>query len=323
MKGVIDYAGLFPPASLELDPALRNYVRYREGGDGWMLSRFIIPYGRMEELVPYEGELIAPDRPLALSVLGGSTDTVTEFEGETDELLSALDRFHGDHPGSVRTEILEVKLPREAVLSADTGVLRNIMDRLAARLGEDERYPGYVFYESVLAESWRKDLTAVMKALEEHNQVSGYGRYEYAGFKLRCGGTRASMFPGTDQVAFVLNRARRHRLAMKCTAGLHHPVRHYSESVNTRMHGFFNVFGGAMLAWANDLDDGELESILKEEDPEQFRFGEEALEWGEYGVSADEMEELREVALISYGSCSFDEPREDLRDLGLLAESEI
>lgn len=323
MKGVIDYAGLFPPASLALDPALRNYIRYREGEDGWMLSRFIIPYGRMEELVPYEGELYDTGRPLELSVLGGSTETVSEFEGESDELLSALDRFHGGHPGSVGTEILEVKLPREAVLAADAGDLKKIMDRLAERLGEDERYPDYVFYESVLEESWRKDLRAVMKALEEHNMESDYGRYEYAGFKLRCGGTRARMFPGTDQVAFALNRARRHRLALKCTAGLHHPVRHYSESVSTRMHGFFNVFGGAMLAWANDLDDGELESILKEEDPEQFRFGGEGLEWGEYGVTADDIAELREVALISYGSCSFDEPREDLRDLGLLGETEI
>lgn len=320
MNGIVDYAGLFPPADLELEPALRNYLRYREGEDAWMISRFILPYTMLDRLEAWSGEIRETGQAVDLSVLGGSADTVSEFREMAVELRGAVNRFYADHEDLATTRMLEVKLPREAVLANDHGSLKQLMDDLAEGLSENDRLPEYVFYEAVLEESWKKDLVTVMEALQAHNSdtAGALERYRYAGFKLRCGGTREEDFPTTGQVAFALNRAREHNLAVKGTAGLHHPVRHYAESVNTKMHGFFNVFGGAMIAWAHDLNDEEFEAILREEDPEQFRFGEEALTWKDHSVFTGEIAELREVSLVSFGSCSFDEPREDLRRLGLL-----
>ena len=40
---LIDYAGLFPPAKLELEPALKNYSKYIQCDNNWMMSQFIIP----------------------------------------------------------------------------------------------------------------------------------------------------------------------------------------------------------------------------------------------------------------------------------------
>jgi hypothetical protein len=94
-------------------------------------------------------------------------------------------------------------------------------------------------------------------------------------------------------------------------------VRHYAESVQTKMHGFFNVFGGAMLGYAHDLNDEELEAILMEEDAEQFSFNDDSFSWKNYSISTADIKTLRQTALLSYGSCSFDEPREDLKKLGL------
>ena len=34
----IDYAGLFPPANLALEPALKNYAEYIRTPDAWMLG---------------------------------------------------------------------------------------------------------------------------------------------------------------------------------------------------------------------------------------------------------------------------------------------
>lgn len=320
LKGIVDYAGLFPPAALELDPALRNYARYREGEDAWMLSRFVIPSGRMEELLPYAGDLFASGPPLSLSVLGGAAETVDEFENRVAGLEEELRRFHREYGGKAATEVLEVKLPREAVLANDAGELKRLADGVARRLDGSDELPVFVFYEAAIEESWRRDLPPIMEALKRHNSGSDHETYRYAGFKLRCGGTEAAMVPTPEQVAFALNRAREHSLAVKCTAGLHHPLRRYSESLGTRTHGFINVFGGAMIAWAHDLDDEELEAVLKEEDPGEFRFGGEAFGWRDYNIFTGEIAELREVALVSFGSCSFDEPREDLRGMGLLEE---
>ena len=39
----IDYAGLFPPASLPLEEALRNHAAYVRDPDVWMLGTFVLP----------------------------------------------------------------------------------------------------------------------------------------------------------------------------------------------------------------------------------------------------------------------------------------
>ncbi|HEX3107650.1 MAG TPA: hypothetical protein VHU41_01065 [Thermoanaerobaculia bacterium] len=53
LSGLIDYAGLFPPAGLSMEEAVRNYARYREGEHAWILGKFVVPEGRAGE-VPEE-----------------------------------------------------------------------------------------------------------------------------------------------------------------------------------------------------------------------------------------------------------------------------
>lgn len=50
MNGLIDYAGLFPPAALDMATAVRNYAAYRAGEYAWMLGRFVLPAARKVEV---------------------------------------------------------------------------------------------------------------------------------------------------------------------------------------------------------------------------------------------------------------------------------
>ena len=43
LEGIIDYAGLFPPAAVPMSAAVRNFAHYRASGSGWMLGRFVCP----------------------------------------------------------------------------------------------------------------------------------------------------------------------------------------------------------------------------------------------------------------------------------------
>src|SRR5712671_6218049 len=52
LNGLIDYAGLFPPASLDLPTAMRNYATYRAGEHAWMLGRFVVPEALAAEVDP-------------------------------------------------------------------------------------------------------------------------------------------------------------------------------------------------------------------------------------------------------------------------------
>ena len=65
LEGLIDYAGLFPPAALSMQDAVRNYARYRDGEYAWALGKFVVPAERAAE-VPAEFPLSV----LGLSVIG-------------------------------------------------------------------------------------------------------------------------------------------------------------------------------------------------------------------------------------------------------------
>jgi hypothetical protein len=84
------------------------------------------------------------------------------------------------------------------------------------------------------------------------------------------------------------------------------------------MHGFLNVFGAGILAHAHTLDEKFVHKILEAESARGFSF--EGPSFACKGISVDhaQIEDARRSAVTSFGSCSFDEPREDLRALGLL-----
>ena len=126
------------------------------------------------------------------------------------------------------------------------------------------------------------------------------------------------MFPPAEDIAHAILACREASVSMKFTAGLHHAVRHYNESVKTKMYGFFNLFIGGMIAHKFSLGIDTLVAILLDENSEYFIFDENRLSWKNYSISNFEIQNYRQESFISYGSCSFDEPREDLQKLGLL-----
>ena len=73
LADLIDYAGLFPPADLDLAPAVRNFAAYRGGADAWMLGRFIVPAGRLGDLDAHADAFSAAP-PARFSVLGHAPD---------------------------------------------------------------------------------------------------------------------------------------------------------------------------------------------------------------------------------------------------------
>jgi hypothetical protein len=104
--------------------------------------------------------------------------------------------------------------------------------------------------------------------------------------KLRCGGTS---IPSIEQVALVIACCREAGVPFKATAGLHQPVRHGEE------HGFLNLLAAASAPRSR------VEGVLAETD----------------GAALEVSEEGRGV-FTSFGSCSWREPVEGLRELGLL-----
>jgi hypothetical protein len=135
------------------------------------------------------------------------------------------------------------------------------------------------------------------------------------GLKIRCGGANV---PTVEQLAFFIARCRESHVAWKATAGLHHPLRHRDPVQQTIVHGFVNVFLAGIFARVPVIEEAQVAAILKEESAAAFCFSQERIGWREWSCKVDQVREAR-AWLPSFGSCSFDEPRDDLRALGLIA----
>jgi hypothetical protein len=294
LTGLIDYAGLFPPAKLPLPEALGNYQRYRDESDGWMLGRFVCPAARLAE--------IPAEQRLTCSALGRGSES-------SDSFLAGLDADLADitaaRAAGLTIDVLEVRLPT-AVLpdaSATAALLRAIGERCRAmNLG--------LFFE-VSA----KDRDLLPRVLAQVRQTSFTPP---AGYKFRAGGLEASAFPSSDEVALALTACLAEGMPFKATAGLHHPFPRFDPGVGARMHGFINLFVGGVLTLARCLSAARAKEILDDEAPEHFHFDDAGLRWQNLEASTGAIAHARRHAVVSFGSCSFDEPRDDLRDLGWL-----
>lgn len=249
LDGLIDYAGLFPPAALAMHDATRNYKRYRESEHSWALGRFVVQAERIEE-VP---------RTFPLSVLAT--------------------------PNAIppRQPVLEIKA---ASVEDVELIAKNAGDRI-------------VFVEIT-------DL-ALLDAIAANKLHA----------KMRTGGVVAEAFPTAEAIAAFLRACKAAGVAFKATAGLHHPLRCVKPLTYERnapvgaMHGFVNVFVAAAL-----LDDAE--AILADGDAKSFAWDDEGVTWRDRRVSNDELRVLRSSFALSFGSCSFEEPIGDLKELGWL-----
>jgi len=141
--------------------------------------------------------------------------------------------------------------------------------------------------------------------------------------KVRTGGLTPDAIPPAETVADFLCRAAERRLPFKATAGLHHAVRsrraltYAADSPRATTHGFLNVFVAAALAWHGDVE--AVLPVLLEEDAGAFEFQDEELRWRGRRLSTGQVREARRDFAHSFGSCSFEEPVAELREMGLMA----
>lgn len=300
MVGAVDYAGLFPPASLDLDESVRNFAVYLKSADGWMLGRFICPATRLGELLPFLPELFAGSERLPISALGRGGNNPLQFEQGLAADLEAIAAFRAAAGKSAVIDTFETRIPDPAVENAaDSAQL------LAQRCGEARLRP---FAEVAFSGEWRAALPRIAQTLAQH----------HVGFKLRCGGVVADAFPTSEQIAAAILACRDAGAAVKFTAGLHHPIRHYNQAVQAKMHGFLNVFVACTLAKACQFEESRIRRVLEEEDACCFRFRDYGLSFEDSAASKEQIAAARREFATSFGSCSFDEPREDLRALRLL-----
>src|SRR5436853_2503845 len=231
----IDYAGMFPPCSLALEPALQNQAEYVRSPDSWMLGAFVLPVEQFDAARQLLSQF-DPSHLLRVAALGPKTSNADGFLNaleDADEAIRAFARYDVD---LISISHLEMLLPDDIDLAV-LGDARAIIGDLP------------VFWE---APPRRAEQTIGL--LSQHNSDQEAATF---GYKLRTGGVTPDAFPTSAQIAAALVTPATHQLPIKFTAGLHHPIRQFRDEVKTKMHGFINVLGTAALAAEHQWDTGQ------------------------------------------------------------------
>ena len=294
VSDIVDYAGLFPPAKLPIDQVAQNYEEYLGSNFNWMLARLIIPASRLVELEQLSS-FVDSGHHWRISSLVPSVDAADQaFE----VAMNSIDDFNARHE--------------------DTG--RALVDTIEIKAGTLE-----------LIEATIKKIPKHINAFLEvpHDQdpdplIAAVAKGDSNIFaKIRTGGVTDDLIPPAEQVARFVARCVEHDVGFKATAGLHHPIcGNYRLTYEPNpdfgdMFGFLNVFVAAAFAF-DGLDENGLVQILRETNVTAFKITDDAITWNDHSVSGKKIADIRKQKTISFGSCSFTEPTQELSQLGLI-----
>ena len=293
-SGLIDYAGLFPPAALDMATAVRNFASYANDEYRRALNRFIVPVARLEEFEEAAAPYLAGARGGTrwhLSVLAGPRDIESGVSRVAD-----FNRRHrpGRGTGRASIDVIEAKASTAAEVVA------------FARLRPTD-----------VAMDFEIPTAADPSPLISEIARAG-GRA-----KIRTGGVTPDAIPGVAEVVRFLRACARGAVAFKATAGLHHAVRgeykltYAPDSPSAVMHGFLNVFCAAAFV-RTGIPATDAVAMMEETAGEAFQFDGTGVTWRNRRITTPAIAAARANYSLSFGSCSFAEPIDELRALHLL-----
>lgn len=304
LERLIDDASLFPPAKLAMLPALRAHRRHQESAYWWVGGRFVVAASRL-------GEFEAVRDPAAAIELSVVLDAASAG-AKGDAIRADLARI--DHAGAlagVTIAAVEARIPGPAL---STDGLRRIAGLLA------ERWPTTdiaLWYETSYDAGWTTPPPEWLASLA--GARADAPGHVTLGAKVRCGGATAGQTPSVDDLAAFVVAAHGHDVPWKATAGLHHPYRGMRGVAGGIVpHGFVNLFVAGVALHAGTLEATRVAAVLAEEDPRAFVVDPAHLAWRDVRVEPEQVAAARERC-VAFGSCSFDEPVNDLRELGILS----
>ena len=85
----IDYAGMFPPCALALEPAMGNQASYVRSPEAWMLNGFVLPVGQFNAAAKFVSQFDASN-PLRVAALGPKTTNIEAFLEALTEASAAV-----------------------------------------------------------------------------------------------------------------------------------------------------------------------------------------------------------------------------------------
>ena len=293
---LIDYAGMFPPASLDLRAAAAEFRAIRSGRTGWIGGRFLCPASQLEDLAEVLTRTMeAGEAPWEVSVV---------FDGDPGADAAAANAFDQELDPAATVVITEVRIPPDAG-PGDVNALFT-----AASLG---KMRVTAFLEVPLTAAWEREIGYRVVDIDDARREA----HLTGGAKFRCGGASAADVPTPEQVTRFLIACRDRSLPYKFTAGLHHPIRYHDDDLGAMRHGFLNLLTASVIA-VEGASEPEILAAVDETDGAAFAVTAGGMRWRDRRLGTRAVIAARSMAMVGFGSCDFDEAVADLDAMMLL-----
>lgn len=263
---LFDDAAMFPPGNASVSDAVAEHRRHKHEWYSDMVGPLLVADKDVTEFLSHLG---GPDSPLHVGLIA---------TGDPPLARRALDLINNDE----RLILTSVDLPP-----------RFGVDGAASKIAElrtlvTEDVTGFVEVAAGDAKAWLDAIASSPFAA-----------------KFRTGGLTADAFPSEVDLAERIVEAHRRRLPFKCTAGLHHAIRHTAPHTGFEHHGFLNIL--AATAAAEDEQSSEaIANILSQRDASTV------------AELITTIGQSTRRAFLSFGTCGISEPIGDLVELGIL-----
>jgi hypothetical protein len=291
LASIVDYAGLFPPAQLNLTDAMQQYDRAQSAPHHWMLDRFVLPAAYVPELS--EILLTFPKKSQQSGSWALSVILSKNWAAELDQIRQFTEAVPSNEQ-HIHIEAWEIAPIASAEIQS---VYRNLPETANA------------FFEI----PFDVELEPYLHQLQQTGAAA----------KLRTGGMISAAFPDSAQLSQRILLLAKAQIPFKATAGLHHalrgtyPLTDQSASASSLMHGFLNVALLAAFANQQRLTIDQAWALLEERSIASFQLTETEITWRDRALSIKDIQHSRHQ-FRSIGSCSVQEPIEDLHSLNLL-----
>jgi len=296
LGGAIDFAGMFPPTSLDAHKAVETFRRIRSSGDTWMSGRFLCPASRLDDLatalVP---SMHRTEEPWPIGVV---------CDGDVGSCASKGRGFHLEMDPAVTVQVAEASIFPGASAAA-------VHEMFIALCSINDRIVPYVEVEAVHGSE-----AEVVDRVYSIASVRDLARRR-GGAKLRCGGFTPSHVPSPHRVAAFIDAASRAEIPFRFTAGLHHAFRGRDAATGALHHGFVNLLTASAVARAGGPLD-EIEAAVDDADASRFSASFGGLHWRDREFDGAELGAVRTEGFTSFGSCDFDEPVAALKAHGFV-----
>ena len=279
VHGLVDDAAIFPPGNVPLDEAVAAHRHHLASSYAGLLGAFVVSDTRLPDLARLVERVETAPLDVIVVVTGGA--------GALEPAVAWASRTEGVALAGVEVAMRESDA---GDLAPNAGRIVTAVDRLGLDVPVSVEVPR--LYGAEPSASWLGALDELAAA--DHR------------VKLRTGGLEADAFPSVHELATCIVAALDRELRFKCTAGLHHAVRHTDPQTGFDHHGFLNV----LLATRASLDGAgadDVAAVLDTRDGAALA----------RDPDADMLTSARRW-FTSFGSCSVLDPLDDLTKLGLV-----